>query len=207
VSLRARQMLNLEGKISLVLTTFAPLSFPLCNRSTVLGAAILAGGALGLFNWDLTKPETLAKVNRLDVKVFSPTIDEQEREWKYSGWTRAVDRARGWKSELSGSCPYICHRDRLADAFPLSSQPTPVMAKATIRNENAGRPISSISLLPPRFPTLYRIQTLFCMTFLHPPWLKACSHCMPSDLFRRETSQSQARFDGSPLFSLYHFVP
>lgn len=111
------------------------------NRSTVLGAAILAGGALGLFNWDLTKPETLAKVNRLDVKVFSPTIDEQEREWKYSGWTRAVDRARGWKSELSGSCPYICHRDRLADAFPLSSQPTPVMAKATIRpNENAGRP-------------------------------------------------------------------
>lgn len=85
------------GGISFFLTTSRV--FFSVNRSTVLGAAILAGGALGLFNWDLTKPETLAKVNRLDVKVFSPTIDEQEREWKYSGWTRAVDRARGWKSE------------------------------------------------------------------------------------------------------------
>ncbi|GAA5993229.1 hypothetical protein JCM10908_004520 [Rhodotorula pacifica] len=71
---------------------------PEMRESTVLGAAMLAGGALGLFGWDLTKPDTLAKVNRLDVKVFSPTINEQEREWKYSGWTRAVDRARGWKT-------------------------------------------------------------------------------------------------------------
>ncbi|BGP58175.1 Glycerol kinase [Rhodotorula sphaerocarpa] len=71
---------------------------PTMRESTVLGAALLAGGALGLFGWNLTEPETLQKVNRLDVKVFSPTIDEAEREWKYAGWTRAVDRARGWQT-------------------------------------------------------------------------------------------------------------
>lgn len=106
----------------------------LSDRSTVLGAAILAGGALGLFNWDLTKPETLAKVNRLDVKVFSPTIDEQEREWKYSGWTRAVDRARGWKSEPAPPS-HSCYEKQYADTFPLPWQPTLVTAEAIIRNE------------------------------------------------------------------------
>lgn len=79
-------------------------------RSTVLGAALLAGGALGLFGWNLSDPETLKKVNRLDVKTFSPTISEQEREWKYSGWTRAVDRARGWQSESASRMKFWAGR-------------------------------------------------------------------------------------------------
>ncbi|GAA6013092.1 hypothetical protein JCM10207_006169 [Rhodosporidiobolus poonsookiae] len=74
------------------------LQRPLMRESTVLGAALLAGAALGLFGWDLSKPETIAKVNRLDVRMFDPAINEEEREWKYSGWVRAVDRARGWKT-------------------------------------------------------------------------------------------------------------
>ncbi|KAJ8291827.1 Glycerol kinase [Rhodotorula toruloides] len=71
---------------------------PTMRESTVLGAALLAGGALGLFGWDLSRPETLQKVNRLKVSTFSPRITEEEKEWKYAGWVRAVDRARGWKT-------------------------------------------------------------------------------------------------------------
>ena len=40
---------------------------------------MLAGAALGLFGWDLTKPDTLKKVNRLDVTVFEPVLTEEER--------------------------------------------------------------------------------------------------------------------------------
>ncbi|GAA6059553.1 hypothetical protein JCM10212_000609 [Sporobolomyces blumeae] len=69
---------------------------PQMRESTALGAAMLAGAALKLFGWDLTKPDTLKKVNRLKVTVFEPTLTEEEREWKYAGWQRAVDRARGW---------------------------------------------------------------------------------------------------------------
>ncbi|GAA5905268.1 hypothetical protein JCM6882_003732 [Rhodosporidiobolus microsporus] len=71
---------------------------PLMRESTVLGAALLAGGALGLFGWNLSNPRTLMKVNRLDVSIFKPQITEEEKEWKYAGWVRAVDRARGWKT-------------------------------------------------------------------------------------------------------------
>ncbi|BGP20182.1 hypothetical protein JCM10213_000733 [Rhodosporidiobolus nylandii] len=71
---------------------------PLMRESTVLGAALLAGAALGLFDWDLSRPRSLIKVNRLDVKVFKPQITEEEKEWKYAGWVRAVDRARGWQT-------------------------------------------------------------------------------------------------------------
>jgi len=68
------------------------------RRSTVLGAALLAGAALKLFNWNLDKPKSLAKVNRLRVDTFQSQISDEEREWKYAGWVRAVDRARGWQS-------------------------------------------------------------------------------------------------------------
>ncbi|GAA6034752.1 hypothetical protein JCM8097_001152 [Rhodosporidiobolus ruineniae] len=71
---------------------------PLMRESTVLGAALLAGAALNLFGWDLSKPRSLIKVNRLQVSTFKPQIDDEEREWKYAGWVRAVDRARGWQT-------------------------------------------------------------------------------------------------------------
>ncbi|GAA5865544.1 hypothetical protein JCM8547_007642 [Rhodosporidiobolus lusitaniae] len=71
---------------------------PSMRESTVLGAALLAGAALGLFGWDLSRPRSLIKVNRLDVSTFKPSLSEEEKEWKYSGWVRAVDRARGWQT-------------------------------------------------------------------------------------------------------------
>lgn len=69
------------------------------GRSTALGAALLAGSALRLFGWDLEDRNTLAKVNKHGVRLFKPHLAEQEREWKYAGWNRAVNRSRGWKSE------------------------------------------------------------------------------------------------------------
>ncbi|GAA5998912.1 glycerol kinase [Rhodotorula paludigena] len=71
---------------------------PLMRESTVLGAALLAGAALKLFGWDLSTADSLAKVNRLDVSVFKSQITDEEREWKYAGWVRAIDRARGWQT-------------------------------------------------------------------------------------------------------------
>ncbi|GAA5920974.1 hypothetical protein JCM1841_003237 [Sporobolomyces salmonicolor] len=71
---------------------------PTMRESTALGAAMLAGAALDLFGWNLTEPDSLRKVNRLDVTVFKPRLTEEEKEWKYAGWQRAVDRARGWKT-------------------------------------------------------------------------------------------------------------
>lgn len=93
----------------------------LSRRSTVLGAALLAGGALGLFGWDLSRPETLQKVNRLKVSTFSPRITEEEKEWKYAGWVRAVDRARGWKSE---SRSFATRSSLCALGWPASSSST-----------------------------------------------------------------------------------
>lgn len=69
------------------------------TRSTALGAALLAGAAVKLFGWDLTKPETFAHVNEADVKRFKPKISKELREKKWRGWNRAVERARGWDED------------------------------------------------------------------------------------------------------------
>lgn len=66
------------------------------RESTALGSALLAGHALGLFGWDLTRPETLSKVNTADVHTFEPELPEKERLKKIRGWEKAVSRARAW---------------------------------------------------------------------------------------------------------------
>lgn len=66
------------------------------RESTALGSALLAGHALGLFGWDLTRPETLSKVNTADVHTFEPELPEKERLRKIKGWEKAVSRARAW---------------------------------------------------------------------------------------------------------------
>lgn len=67
------------------------------RRSTALGAALMAGAALKLFGWNLSAPATLSKVNTAGVKSFKPTLGFEEREKKYAGWNRAVERASKWK--------------------------------------------------------------------------------------------------------------
>lgn len=71
------------------------------RESTALGSAILAGAALGLFGWDLTKPETLAEVNTANVDVFEPEITEKKRLKMIKGWEKAVSRAKAWHTAES----------------------------------------------------------------------------------------------------------
>lgn len=66
-----------------------------------MGSALLAGATLGLFGWDLEKPETLKLVNTAGVDNFEPTVDKADRERRYHGWERAVKRAMYWDEEGS----------------------------------------------------------------------------------------------------------
>ena len=66
-------------------------------RSTALGCALLAGSAIRLFGWDISKPETLDKVNTAGSRTFSPKLGEEERIKGWKGWQRAVEKSRGWE--------------------------------------------------------------------------------------------------------------
>lgn len=66
-------------------------------RSTALCSALLAGSAIHLFGWDITKPETMAEVNTKGSAEFSPSFEEAAREKKWKGWQRAVERSKGWE--------------------------------------------------------------------------------------------------------------
>ncbi|KAF9531703.1 hypothetical protein CPB83DRAFT_848581 [Crepidotus variabilis] len=70
---------------------------PEMRESTALGSALCAGSAVGLFGWDLEKPETLGEVNTKGSKVFEASMTDNEREKMWEGWERAVERSRGWE--------------------------------------------------------------------------------------------------------------
>lgn len=65
-----------------------PVERPVVNESTALGAAFLAGLAVGF--WE--SREELAKLRQVD-RVFKPSMDGQKRDELYSGWHRAVKAA------------------------------------------------------------------------------------------------------------------
>ena len=71
---------------------------PEMRESTALGSAILAGSAVGLFGWDIARPETLHEVNTAGSTVFKPKTTKEYRDKKWAGWQRAVERCRGWAS-------------------------------------------------------------------------------------------------------------
>ncbi len=72
----------------------APVNRPKCVETTAMGAAYLAGLAVGYWaskedvvkNWDIDR-------------VFEPAISEQEREVRVKGWNKAVKCAYGWAKE------------------------------------------------------------------------------------------------------------
>jgi glycerol kinase len=66
---------------------------PVVTETTALGAASLAGLAVGLWR-DVGE---LADIRKID-RVFRPEMDEREREERYCRWQRAVERARNWAS-------------------------------------------------------------------------------------------------------------
>ena len=61
-----------------------------------MGSALLAGSAINLFGWDISRPETLKDVNTKGSREFIPNLDEKSRQSKWKGWQRAVERSKGW---------------------------------------------------------------------------------------------------------------
>jgi len=72
----------------------APVNRPVCVETTAMGAAYLAGLAVGYWankeevikNWDIDR-------------VFEPGISSEEREARVKGWNKAVKCSYGWAKE------------------------------------------------------------------------------------------------------------
>ncbi|KAF8909305.1 glycerol kinase [Gymnopilus junonius] len=69
---------------------------PEMRESTALGAALCAGAAVKLFDWDLTDPASLSQVNTKGTRVFTPDLAETDREQRWQNWQKAVERSKGW---------------------------------------------------------------------------------------------------------------
>ena len=65
---------------------------PVCVETTALGAAYLAGLAVGYWS----SQEEIARNWAVD-RTFLPAITTQERDKKFQGWKRAVTRAFDWE--------------------------------------------------------------------------------------------------------------
>ena len=65
---------------------------PVVNETTALGAAYLAGLAVGFWK----DREEIAKQWRID-KSFEPTMNDQQRNALYEGWEKAVEATMGFK--------------------------------------------------------------------------------------------------------------
>ena len=71
-----------------------PIERPACIETTALGAASLAGLAVGVFR-DLDDIRTNIAVER----TFTPQMSEADRKLRLAGWKKAVERAKGWANE------------------------------------------------------------------------------------------------------------
>jgi glycerol kinase len=69
----------------------APVEVPTITETTALGAAYLAGLAVGFWS-DLEALRLKWSVARR----FEPTMPAERREGLYADWKRAVGRATGW---------------------------------------------------------------------------------------------------------------
>lgn len=72
----------------------APVERPRCAETTAMGAAYLAGLAVGYWQ---NKEEVIR--NWAIDRVFQPEIGEELREEKISGWNKAVKYSYGWARE------------------------------------------------------------------------------------------------------------
>ena len=72
----------------------APVKRPKCVETTAMGAAYLAGLAVGYW----VSKEEVIKNWAMD-KVFEPSISDEERRTKIAGWNKAVKYSFGWAKE------------------------------------------------------------------------------------------------------------
>ena len=72
----------------------APVHRPECVETTAMGAAYLAGLAVGYWK----DKEEIKQNWKLD-KVFQPNMEETVRREKLNGWHKAVRRSLNWEKE------------------------------------------------------------------------------------------------------------
>ncbi len=72
----------------------APVNRPMCVETTAMGAAYLAGLAVGYW----ANKEEVIKNWAID-RVFEPGISPEEREARVKGWNKAVKCSYGWAKE------------------------------------------------------------------------------------------------------------
>ncbi len=72
----------------------APVERPGCVETTAMGAAYLAGLAVGYWN---DKADVIR--NRKTDRIFRPSIGEEERKRKIRGWKKAVTYAYNWAKD------------------------------------------------------------------------------------------------------------
>jgi glycerol kinase len=68
-----------------------PVEVSAVRETTALGAAFLAGLGVGLWK----SPDELRQRRKVAAR-YDPAMSADERDDRYAGWLRAVDRARGW---------------------------------------------------------------------------------------------------------------
>ena len=72
----------------------APVKRPVCVETTAMGAAYLAGLAVGYW-----KDYAEIRNNWAIDRTFAPNISQEEREKKLKGWNKAVKRSYQWAEE------------------------------------------------------------------------------------------------------------
>ena len=69
----------------------APVNRPVCVETTAMGAAYLAGLAVGYWK----NKDEVVKNWAVD-RTFTPSISEEDRSARIKGWNKAVKYAYGW---------------------------------------------------------------------------------------------------------------
>ena len=72
----------------------APVNRPVCVETTAMGAAYLAGLAVGYWK----NKDEVVKNWAVD-RTFTPSINEEDRAARIKGWNKAVKYAYGWAKE------------------------------------------------------------------------------------------------------------
>lgn len=72
----------------------APVERPKVIETTAMGAAYLAGLAVGFW-----KDQSMIAQRRQIDRRFNPAMNEDKRKELYDGWKKAVERARHWETE------------------------------------------------------------------------------------------------------------
>jgi glycerol kinase len=75
-----------------------PVEVAAMRETTALGAAFLAG--LGVGTWKTTDE---LGARRGVAARYEPAMSADERELRYAGWLRAVERSRGWVATSGGA--------------------------------------------------------------------------------------------------------